>query len=213
MNRSAPARAPHIACFDLEGVLVPEIWIGVAQTTGIDELRLTTRDVADYSQLMRHRLRVLDEHKIGINTIRAVIADLGVLPGAREFLDWARQAFEVVILSDTFYDFAAPLMRQLDWPTLFAHQLVIDDAGMIRDFRLRMPNQKQAAVQAFQSLNFTVLAAGDSYNDTDMLLAADHGFLYQPSAQVMADFPNLPVVDDLISLKAALASVAGVDAD
>ncbi len=198
----------EILCCDLEGVFVPEIWINVAEATGIEQLRLTTRDVADYDELMTHRLRILDQHGLGIRDIQEVIAGLTPLPGAGDFLDWARQRFQVVILSDTFYDFAAPLMAQLGQPVLFAHNLEIDDQGRIRGYVLRLPQQKLAAVKAFQSLNFPVCAVGDSYNDTDMLIGADHGFLFNPSPAVAEAFPGLPVVADYQQLKDRLIGVS-----
>ena len=161
----------QLACLDLEGVLVPEIWIGVAERTGLPELRLTTRDVADYDELMRHRLKVLDEHGIGLLTIQSVIAELGPLPGAREFLDELRRRAQVVILSDTYYEFAMPLMAQLGYPALFCHRLEVD-GDRIAGYRLRQADSKRAAVRAFHELNFKVVAAGDSYNDTAMLSEA-----------------------------------------
>ena len=184
-----------IACFDLEGVLVPEIWINVAARTGIDELRLTTRDIADYDELMRHRLRVLDEHDIKITDIQQVIAGLRPLPGALEFLAWVRREFQLVILSDTFYEFAQPLMAQLGHPLLLAHRLDIDEHGRVAGYRLRLPDQKRRGVEAFQSLNFRVAAVGDSYNDTAMLLAADKGILFRPPASLVEQFPGLTVVE------------------
>jgi len=203
----------EVVCFDLEGVFVPEIWISVAQATGIDDLRLTTRDVPDYDELMRHRLRILDQHGIGIAEIRDVIAGLRPLPGAAEFLDWMRPRFQTVILSDTFYDFAAPLMAQLGYPVLFCHNLVIDEKGRIADYRLRLPAQKRAAVEAFRGLNFTVFAVGDSYNDVAMLLAADRGFLFNPPAKVTWEFPTLPVVNSYEALKSELTGVSSRHVD
>ena len=198
----------EVVCFDLEGVFVPEIWISVARATGIKELELTTRDVADYDELMAHRLRVLDRHQLGIADIQGVIAGIKPLPGAGEFLAWARSQFQVVILSDTFYDFAAPLMAQLDYPALFCHNLEIGSDGRIADYHLRLANQKQQAVAAFRKLNFAVFAVGDSYNDTAMLLEADQGFLFNPPPKVVAEFPQLPVVTDYDQLKSALIGVS-----
>jgi len=183
-----------IACFDLEGVFVPEIWINVAAATGIDELRLTTRDVPDYDELMQHRLRVLAGHHVTITDIQQVIAGLRPLPGAVEFLDWVRTQFQLVILSDTYYEFAKPLMAQLGHPLLLCHTLEIGGDGRITGYRLRMPDQKRHAVEAFQSLNFTVAAVGDSYNDTAMLMAADQGILFKPPASLVEQFPTLTVV-------------------
>ncbi|MCL2482643.1 MAG: bifunctional phosphoserine phosphatase/homoserine phosphotransferase ThrH [Propionibacteriaceae bacterium] len=191
----------EIMCFDLEGVFVPEIWINVAERTGIEALRLTTRDEPDYDRLMNYRLGILDEHGLGIADIQQVIAELRPLPGAPEFLDWARANFPVVILSDTFYDFAAPLMAQLGQPALFAHNLTIDERGRIAGYELRLPHHKMQSVKAFQSLNFTVFACGDSYNDTAMLLAADQGFLFRPPANVIEEFPQLPVTGSYEELR------------
>lgn len=185
----------NVVTLDLEGVLVPEIWIAVAERTGIDALRRTTRDEPDYDTLMQHRLALLDEHGLDLPAIQQVIATLEPLPGAAAFLGALRERTQVVILSDTFEEFAAPLMRQLDWPTLFCHRLVID-GDRIAGYRLRMPDQKRAAVHAFQSLNYRVVSAGDSYNDTSMLLAADAGFLIHAPAQVVEEFPQLPAIDD-----------------
>ncbi|MEM7252130.1 MAG: bifunctional phosphoserine phosphatase/homoserine phosphotransferase ThrH [Pseudomonadota bacterium] len=183
----------EIACLDLEGVLVPEVWIAVAERTGIDELKLTTRDIADYNVLMRKRLDILAANQLTITDVQEVIATLQPLEGANAFLDWLRQHFQVVILSDTFYEFASPLMRQLEWPTLFCHRLDIDDGGRIVDFSLRQVDQKRKSVAALQGLNFRVLAAGDSYNDTTMLAEADAGILFCPPQNVIDEFPQFPV--------------------
>lgn len=195
------SESPAIIAMDLEGVLVPEIWIGVAERTGIPELRRTTRDEPDYDQLMRYRLDILDRRGIRINTIQEVIAGLEPLPGAREYLDWARSRTQVVILSDTYYQFAAPLMAKLGHPALFCHTLDIADDGRIAGYRLRMKDQKRASTLAFRQLNFRVLAVGDSYNDTSMLLAAERGILFRPSATVVRDFPQFPVVEDHARLR------------
>ena len=194
----------EVVCFDLEGVFVPEIWINVAQATGIEALRLTTRDVPIYDQLMAHRLEILDQHNLKISDIRQVIATLQPLPGARSFLDWARQNFQVVILSDTFYDFAEPLMAQLGQPVLFCHNLVLDQSGRITGWQIRLPEHKKQAVQSLQALNFPVFAVGDSYNDTAMLLAADQGFLFNPPPNVIAEFPQLPVITSYQDLQSQL---------
>jgi phosphoserine/homoserine phosphotransferase len=200
--------ASEILCFDLEGVFVPEIWIQVAEHTGIEALRLTTRDLSDYDELMKHRLKTLDECGLGITDVQEVIAAMEPMAGAREFLAWAHENFQVVILSDTFYEFAQPLMAQLGFPTLFCHNLEIDASGRIVDYHLRLPNQKEQAVRAFQGLNFPVFAVGDSYNDTHMLLAAEHGFLYCPPQKVIDEFPGLPVVRDYDQLSQVLAEVS-----
>ncbi|HTO53113.1 MAG TPA: bifunctional phosphoserine phosphatase/homoserine phosphotransferase ThrH [Myxococcota bacterium] len=197
-----------IACLDLEGVLVPEIWINVADRTGIPELRRTTRDEPDYDKLMRGRLEILDRHKLGIREIDAVIAGMDPLPGALEFLNWLRGRFQVLILSDTFYAFARPLMRKLGSPTLFAHDLEIDAAGRIVNYRLRMAEQKRASVEHLHELKFRVIAAGDSYNDTGMLLAADAGILFRPPPNVVAEFPQFPVAREYSELQRAFELAA-----
>jgi phosphoserine/homoserine phosphotransferase len=203
----------HLLCLDLEGVLVPEIWIGVAERTGIAELRVTTRDEPDYDKLMRRRLAILEREGLGLPDIQAVIDALGPMPGARDFLDWARERLQVLILSDTFYEFARPLMRQLGWPTLFCNRLVVDGSGRIEDYRLRQPDQKREAVRALHGLRFRVIAAGDSYNDTGMLAEADAGILFRPPDNVIREFPQFPVTRDYAELRAAveaaLAKLAG----
>ena len=191
-----------LACLDLEGVLVPEIWIRVAESTGIEELRLTTRDIADYDELMRHRLRLLDAHGIGLAQIQGVIAAMGPMPGAGEFLDWLRERFQVVILSDTFYEFAMPLMAQLGHPTLLCHRLRVE-SDRITGYTLRQPDSKRAAVRVFHHLNYRVVATGDSYNDVAMLAEADAGILFRPPVNVVAEFPRFPVVTDYAGLREA----------
>jgi phosphoserine/homoserine phosphotransferase len=198
-----------IVALDLEGVLVPEIWIAVAERTGIEALRRTTRDEPDYDVLMRGRLDLLDEHGIGLSQITDVIDGLGPLPGARDFLDSLRTRTQVVILSDTFEEFARPLMRQLGWPTLLCHRLVVEGDRVV-DYRLRMPDQKRHAVEAFRSLRYRVVAAGDSYNDTAMLGAADAGVLFRSPPNVRAEFPQFPAEDTYDGLLARL--VAALDA-
>ncbi len=202
----------EMACLDLEGVLVPEIWIGVAEATGVEALRATTRDVPDYDALMRQRLRLLHEHKLDIGTIRDVIAGMGPLPGARAFLDDLRQRFQVLILSDTFYEFAMPLMRQLGYPTLFCNRLEIDSRGAVTGYRLRQPDQKREAVKALHALKFRVVAAGDSYNDTAMLAEADAGILFRPPASVAREFPRFPVTTTYDELRDAFANAGGQSA-
>ncbi len=182
----------ELACLDLEGVLVPEIWINVAERTGIAALRLTTRDVPDYDRLMRGRLALLDQHGLKLSDIQRVIAGMGPLDGAREFLDWLRERFQVVILSDTYYEFALPLMRQLGWPTLFCHRLEVANDRVV-NYVLRQADSKRAAVRAFHDLNFRVIAAGDSYNDTAMLAEAEAGILFRPPQNVIDEFPQFPV--------------------
>ncbi|MFZ4791766.1 MAG: bifunctional phosphoserine phosphatase/homoserine phosphotransferase ThrH [Candidatus Competibacteraceae bacterium] len=182
----------ELACLDLEGVLVPEIWINVAERMGIAALRLTTRDVPDYDQLMQGRLALLDQHGLKLSDIQRVIAGMGPLEGAREFLDGLRERFQVVILSDTYYEFAMPLMRQLGWPALFCHRLEVVDDRVV-GYTLRQADSKREAVRAFHALNFRVIAAGDSYNDTAMLAEAEVGILFRPPQKVIDEFPQFPV--------------------
>jgi len=197
-----------IVCLDLEGVLIPEVWIEFAKRSGIDSLTRTTRDEPDYDKLMRFRLQTLAAHSMKIGDIQQVIADMSPLPGAREFLDDLRATYQVVILSDTFYEFARPLMKQLAWPTLMCHRLEVGDDGAVTGYQLRMPDQKRAAVNAFKALAFDVVAAGDSYNDTAMLGAADAGFFIHPPASIVAEFPQFPVMKDYGELRAAIDAVA-----
>ena len=194
----------QIVCLDLEGVLVPEIWIAFADRTGIPELRRTTRDEPDYDKLMRFRLELLRQHRLGLRDIQQVVAGLSPEPGARAFLDALRLDYQVVILSDTFYEFAGPLMAQLGQPTLLCHRLEAGADGFVSAYHLRLPDQKRAAVKAFKALNFRVLAAGDSYNDTAMLGEADAGILFRPPPNVVAQVPQFPVVHDFAALRGAL---------
>ncbi len=198
----------QIVCLDLEGVLVPEIWIAFSERTGIPELRRTTRDEPDYDKLMRGRLALLRQHGLGLPDIQKVIADMGPEPGARAFLDGLRRAYQVIILSDTFYEFAMPLMEQLGMPTLFCHRLETDAAGFVSAYHLRMPDQKRAAVKAFKALAFKVIAAGDSYNDTAMLGEAHAGILFRPPQNVIDEFPQYPVVRDYDGLSARIDEAA-----
>ena len=191
----------EVVCLDLEGVLVPEIWINFAEATGIEALKATTRDIPDYNVLMKQRLGLLDQHGLGLPDIQAVIDKMGPMDGAREFLDWLRERFQVVILSDTFYEFAQPLMRQLGWPTLFCHKLVIDDGGKVVDYKLRQQDPKRQAVKAFHSLNYRVIAAGDSYNDTTMLSEAEAGILFMAPDNVIREFPQFPTAFTYEELK------------
>ena len=184
---------PIMVCLDLEGVLVPEIWINVARKTGIEELKITTREMPDYDALMTRRLAILDEHNLTIHDIQSVIDKMGPLEGAVEFVTWLRERCQAIILSDTFYQFAHPLMRQLGFPTLFCNQLEIDGTGRIVNYHMRMQNQKKHSVAAFKSLNFHVMAAGDAYNDTAMLSQADAGFFFRPPEHLPKEFPMFPV--------------------
>lgn len=198
----------RIVCLDLEGVLVPEIWIEFAERTGIPELRRTTRDEPNYDTLMKYRLDILAQKKLGLPDIQEVIASMGPMEGAREFLDALRDTYQVVILSDTFYEFAKPLMKQLGLPTLFCHSLEANAEGILVNYHLRMPDQKRAAVNAFRALNFRVIAAGDSYNDTAMLGAAHAGIFFRPPAGITAQFPQFPVTRDYAELMAAIEAAA-----
>ena len=198
----------QIVCLDLEGVLVPEIWIAFSQRTGIAEFSRTTRDEPDYDKLMRFRLALLRQHGLKLADIQAVIGGMAPLAGAKDFLDDLRARYQVIILSDTFYEFADPLMRQLDRPTLFCHRLVVDSAGFVADYKLRQPNQKFHAVTALKSLNYQVIAAGDSYNDTGMLGAADAGFFIHPPPGIAAQFPQFAVHHSYTELSAAIEGAA-----
>lgn len=188
---------------------MPEIWIGFAEKTGIDALRATTRDIPDYDVLMKQRLQILDQHKLGLGDIREVIASMSPLPGASEFLDWLRERFQVVILSDTFYEFSLPLMAQLGYPTLFCHRLEADESGRIVDYRIRLKDHKRQSVIAFHQLNYRVIAAGDSYNDTSMLGEADVGILFKAPANVIEEFPQFPSVSEYEQLKAEFLKASG----
>ncbi len=191
----------EIACLDLEGVLVPEIWIKFSEKTGIPELRATTRDIPNYDELMTMRLGILAKHGLGLKEIQEVIATLRPLDGAAEFLDWLRARFQVVILSDTFYEFAGPLMAQLGYPTLLCHKLTVDSKGMVTDYNLRQVNPKRQAVCAFKTLYYRTIAVGDSYNDTTMLAEADVGILFHAPDNVIAQFPQFPAVHTYADLK------------
>lgn len=202
-----------LACLDMEGVLVPEIWINVAERTGIEELRLTTRDEPDYDKLMRYRLGILDAHGVTLSTIQAVIADMGPLPGARDFLDDLRRDYQVVILSDTFYPFGQALMPALGMPTLLCHDLVVHNDRIV-DYVLRQADPKTKAVRAFQAMNLVCIATGDSYNDTGMLAAAQAGILFNAPSRVVAEFPQFPVARDYGALRAEFdAASARIDAE
>jgi phosphoserine / homoserine phosphotransferase len=196
---------PVVVCLDLEGVLVPEIWINVAMKTGIDDLKITTREMPDYDQLMKQRLDILDRQALKIGDIQNVIAKMGPLEGATDFLAWLRERYQVIILSDTFYQFAQPLMRQLGLPTLFCNQLEIDRSGRIVNYHMRMQNPKKHAVAALKSLNFFTMAAGDSYNDTAMLNEADAGFFFRPPDHLPKEFPRFPVTQNYGELQERFA--------
>ena len=191
----------EIACLDLEGVLVPEIWIAFAEKTGIEALKKTTRDEPDYDVLMKYRLDILRENGLGLNEIQEVIATLEPLPGAKDFIDWLRERFQVVILSDTFYEFASPLMKQLGYPTLLCHKLETAEDGTVVNYHLRQANPKRQAVVGFKSMYYRTIAAGDSYNDTTMLAEADAGILFHAPDNVINEFPQFPAVQTFDDLK------------
>ncbi len=204
-DMSSPSPTQSIVTLDLEGVLVPEIWVAVAERTGIDELRRTTRDEPDYDVLMQYRLDLLAQHGLTLSAIDDVIGGLTPLPGATEFLAELRTRTQVVILSDTFEQFAAPLMRQLGWPTILCHRLVVADDRIV-GYTLRMADPKRHAVDALHGLNYRVIAAGDSYNDTTMLLAADAGFLFHAPENVVAEYPQLRALDTYDELLSAITA-------
>jgi phosphoserine/homoserine phosphotransferase len=191
----------EIICSDLEGVFVPEIWINVAKKTGIEELKLTTRDIPDYDVLMKRRLKILDEKGLALKDITDVIATMDPLPGAKEFMDWMRSVSQLIVVSDTFVQFAGPLMKKLGMPTLFCHSLNIDEKGFVRGYTLRQADAKRKTVQALKGLNYKVIAFGDSYNDVNMLKEADTGFLFCPPQNVVDEFPQFPVTLDYDTLK------------
>lgn len=191
----------EIACLDLEGVLIPEIWIAFAEKTGIEALKRTTRDEPDYDVLMRYRLDILDRHGLGLKEIQEVIATLSPLDGAKDFVDWLRERFQVVILSDTFYEFAQPLMRQLGFPALLCHKLETDQSGRVVNYHLRQANPKRQAIVGFKSMYYRTIAAGDSYNDTTMLAEADAGILFHAPQNVIEQFPQFPAVHTFAALK------------
>jgi phosphoserine / homoserine phosphotransferase len=196
----------YVICSDLEGVFVPEVWINVAEKTGIQELRRTTRDEPDYNLLMHQRMKILDHHGLKLHDIQAVIAQIKPLPGALEFIAWMKERSQLIVVSDTFIQFADPLMKQLGRPTLFCHSLIMDETNRIIDYKLRQPDPKRKTVEALQSLKYQVIAMGDSYNDISMLKAADVGILFRPPQNVISDYPELPVTNDYIEIKTILSN-------
>ncbi len=198
-------------CSDLEGVLVPEVWINVARWTGIDELKLTTRDISDYNALMKRRLEILKQHGITIKDIQKVIALLELMPGALDFINWLHGRVQMVVVSDTFREFADPLLEKIGWPVLFCHHLTIDKEGNITDFNLRQNEAKKRVVEALQNLNFKVIAIGDSYNDVSMLRQAEHGILYRPPQNVIDDNPDIRAVNSYSQLKHAVSEILDHD--
>ena len=201
----------YITCLDLEGILIPEIWVGLSRMTGIEELGLTTRDVEDYGELMKHRLAICKKHSLGLIDIQRVVEKMKPLEGAQEFLSWLRQRCEVVILSDTFREFVKPMMIRLKYPTLFCPSLILNRDQHILDYQLRLPDQKRMAVRAFQGLNFQVAAVGDSFNDIAMLEEADHSILFKPSEQVAKSYPDYPVTANYQELKNHLQRIIPAD--
>ena len=194
----------YITCLDLEGVLVPEIWIAFSEASGIPELKRTTRDEPDYDKLMRWRLGILKEHGLGLKEIQETIAKIDPLPGAKEFLDELRSFTQVIIISDTFTQFATPLMQKLDWPTIFCNSLVVAPNGEITDFKMRIENSKLTTVKALQSIGYDTIASGDSYNDLGMILASKAGFLFRSTEQIKKDHPELPAFEEYSELLNAI---------
>ncbi|MCC2640418.1 MAG: thrH [Nitrospira sp.] len=203
---------PVVVCLDLEGVLVPEIWVNFAVKSGVDELKMTTREMPDYDALMTRRLSILEQHGFTLADIQAVIDAMGPLEGAADFIAWLRARTQVIILSDTFYEFALPLMRQLGYPTIFCNQLEIGPNGRIVNYKLRQPNQKKHVVAALKDLNFRVMAAGDAYNDTAMLAEAHAGFFFRPPDHLPKEFPQFPVTNTYAELQELLIRAGGVTA-
>ena len=194
----------NIVCLDMEGVLVPEIWIAFAKETGIEELKLTTRDEPDYDKLMNYRIKILKEHGLGLKEIQDVIAKIDLMPGAKEFLDELRTITQVIILSDTFEQFAAPLMKKLDWPTIFCNSLEVSESGEITGFKMRCPQSKLTTVKALQSCGFDTIASGDSFNDLGMIQASKAGFLFKSTEAIKRDYPDIPAYEEYDELLAAI---------
>lgn len=194
----------NIVCLDMEGVLVPEIWIAFAKETGIEELKLTTRDEPDYDKLMNYRIKILKEHGLGLKEIQDVIAKIDLMPGANEFLDELRTITQVIILSDTFEQFAAPLMKKLDWPTIFCNSLEVSESGEITGFKMRCPQSKLTTVKALQSCGFDTIASGDSFNDLGMIQASKAGFLFKSTEAIKRDYPDIPAYEEYDELLTAI---------
>ena len=202
----------YIVCFDLEGVFTPEVWIAVSKATGIEDLKLTTRDISDYDVLMAGRIELLQKNKITLKDIQEIISNMDLLPGAREFLDHIRTVSQVVIVTDSYIEFVMPFMKKLGYPTCFCHNLEVDNNGMITGYRLRINEMKKKTVLALKELNYEVIAAGDSYNDVSMLLEAKHGILFRPPKNVVEQFPELPVVNEYDEIKGLISKYLGVSA-
>ena len=194
----------NIVCLDMEGVLVPEIWIAFAEETGITELKLTTRDEPDYDKLMNYRIKILKEHGLGLKEIQEVIAKIDLMPGAKEFLDELRSITQVIILSDTFEQFATPLMKKLDWPTIFCNTLEVAENGEITGFKMRCPQSKLTTVKALQSIGYETIASGDSFNDLGMIQASKAGFLFKSTDAIKKDYPNIPAYEEYSDLLDAI---------
>jgi len=199
----------YIVCFDLEGVFTPEVWIAVSKATGIDELKLTTRDISDYDVLMRNRIAILKKNNITLKEIQEIISKMDLLPGAKEFLDYIRSVAQIVILTDSFIDFVMPFMKKLGFPICFCHNLEINEEGIITGYKIRISEMKKKTVLAFKKLNYEVIAAGDSYNDVSMLLEAKHGILFRPPKNVVEQFPELPIVNEYDELKDLISKYLG----
>ncbi len=194
----------NIVCLDMEGVLVPEIWIAFAEETGIPELKLTTRDEPDYDKLMNYRIKILKEHGLGLKEIQEVIAKIDLMPGAKEFLDELRSITQVIVLSDTFEQFATPLMKKLDWPTIFCNTLEVAENGEITGFKMRCPQSKLTTVKALQSIGYDTIASGDSFNDLGMIQASKAGFLFKSTDAIKKDYPNIPAYEEYSDLLDAI---------
>ncbi len=195
-----------LVCFDLEGVFTPEVWIAVSKSTGIDELNLTTRDISDYDVLMKKRLAILKENRITLKDIQKIISNMELLPGAKKFLDWIRSQAQIIILTDSFIEFVVPFMKKLDYPFCCCHNLETDEDGIIKDYKIRIKDMKKNTVIAFKNLNYDIIAAGDSYNDTKMLVEAKHGILFRPPQNVIEEFPQFPVVNEYSELKTLISN-------
>jgi len=201
----------EIVLFDLEGVFTPEVWINVALKTGIDELKVTTRDEPDYNKLMKRRLKILKENGITLKKIQEIIAGMELLPGAREFIDWVRTVSQVIVVTDSYVEFAMPLLEKLGYPTCFCHNLETNGEGIITDYKLRIENMKKETVKALKQMNYKVIATGDSYNDVAMLIEADNGILFRPPDNVVEEFPQFPVVTDYSELKKIITNHLGLE--
>ncbi|NHI93334.1 MAG: bifunctional phosphoserine phosphatase/homoserine phosphotransferase ThrH [Candidatus Lokiarchaeota archaeon] len=199
-----------VVCLDLEGVLSEEVWINVSLKTGIEELKLTTRDVSDYDVLMKRRLKILKENNITLKEIQNIIGEMDLLPGALEFLNWLRSVTQVIILTDSYIEFALPIVKKLGYPTLFCHDLETDEKGIISNYRLRIKNMKKQSVISFKNMNYDVIAIGDSYNDIDMLKEAKYGILFKPPKKVIEEYPEYPVITEYSQLKEKISEYIGL---